>query len=93
VSLDYRPITPQDHEPVRRFLSVTGWAHRVGDPERFARMMQGVDRTVVVWDGAIEQRERLTEVLMLRTDCDRAVNDPSGGRDADRPAGERESPS
>ena len=26
---------------------------------------------------------------MLRTGCDRAVNDPSGGRDADRPVGGR----
>ena len=92
MSLDYRSITHQDHDQMRRFLAENGWAHRVADPERFGRMMQGADRTVVAWDGAIEQRERLTEVLMLRTDCDRAVNDPSEGRDADRPAGGRESP-
>lgn len=51
MSLDYRPVSPSDYEQVRRFLSVTGWAHRVADPERSARMMQGSDRTVVAWDG------------------------------------------
>lgn len=48
--MSYPPAVPQDYEQVRRFLSENGWAHRVGDPERFARMMQGVDRTVVAWD-------------------------------------------
>jgi GNAT superfamily N-acetyltransferase len=50
VSLDYRPISSQDYEQVRRFLSENGWAHRVGNPERFARMMQGTDRAVAAWD-------------------------------------------
>lgn len=50
MSLDYQPIRPPDYEPVRRFLSDNGWAHRVGDPERFARMMAGSDRTAVAWD-------------------------------------------
>ena len=50
MSLDYRPITPQDYEAIRRFLAENGWAHRVGDPDQFARMMQGADRTVVAWD-------------------------------------------
>ncbi len=50
MSLDYRPLSPQDYEQVRRFLSENGWAHRVADPERFARMMQGADRTTVAWD-------------------------------------------
>ena len=48
--MEYKPIEPQDHEAVRRFLSESGWAHRVTDPERFARMMQGSDRTVAAWD-------------------------------------------
>jgi len=51
VSLNYRSISPDDYEPVRRFLSENGWAHRVADPERFARMMQGSNCTVVAWDG------------------------------------------
>ena len=50
MSLDYRSITPQDYDQVRRFLAENGWAHRVGDPDQFARMMQGADRTVVAWD-------------------------------------------
>ena len=49
--MEYKPIHPQDYEQVRRFLAESGWAHRVADPERFARMMQGADRTVVAWDG------------------------------------------
>ena len=48
--LDYRPITTPEYEQVRRFLSDNGWAHRVGDPERFARMIAGSNRTVVAWD-------------------------------------------
>jgi len=50
VSLDYRPISPDDYEQVRRFLCKSGWAQRVADPERFARMMQGSDHTVAAWD-------------------------------------------
>ena len=46
----YRPISPQDYEQVRRFLSENGWAHRVAEQERFAWMMQGSNRTVVAWD-------------------------------------------
>ena len=51
MSLDYHPINPQDYDQIRAFLAENGWAHRVADPERFARMMQGADRTVVAWDG------------------------------------------
>ena len=51
MSLDYRPVGPQEYEQVRRFLAENGWAHRVADRERFTRMMQGSDRTVVAWDG------------------------------------------
>lgn len=38
---------------MRRFLMEVGWQHRVGDPERFRRMIEKTDRTVVAWD---EQR-------------------------------------
>jgi len=48
--MEYRPASTSDYEQVRRFLSENGWAHRVADAERFARMMQGADRTVVAWD-------------------------------------------
>jgi len=49
VTLDYRPVTPPDCEPVRRFLSENGWAQRAADPERFARMMHGTVRAVAAW--------------------------------------------
>lgn len=48
--LQFRPTSPADYEQVRAFLCENGWAHRVSDPERFAKMMQGTDRTVVAWD-------------------------------------------
>ncbi len=48
---DYRPAHPQDYELVRRFLAENGWAHRVADPDRFAKMMQGSNRAVVAWEG------------------------------------------
>ncbi len=48
---DYRPVSPQEYELVRRFLAESGWAHRVADPERFGKMMQGADRSVAAWDG------------------------------------------
>jgi predicted N-acetyltransferase YhbS len=52
VSLEFRPISRKDHEQVRAFLSENGWAHRVADPERFAKMLDNSDLTVVAWDGA-----------------------------------------
>lgn len=54
---DYRPVTPPDYEPIRRFLTENGWAHRVADPERFARMMRGTDRAVAAF------------LLDVNTDC------------------------
>lgn len=48
---NYRPVSPQDYERVRQFLSESGWAHRIADPELFAVMMQNTDRTVAAWDG------------------------------------------
>ena len=54
---DYRPVTPPDYEPIRRFLTENGWAHRVAHPERFARMMRGTDRAVAAF------------LLDVNTDC------------------------
>jgi len=48
--IDYLPTSPPEYEQVRLFLCENGWAHRVGDPERFAKMMAGSDRTVVAWE-------------------------------------------
>ena len=67
MSLDYRPASPQDYDQARRFLSENGWSHRVADPERFARMMQGTNRTVVAWD-----EERV--VGFARALCDSVSN-------------------
>ena len=48
---DYRPVLPQEYELVRLFLTDNGWAHRVADPVRFAKMMQQTDRSVAAWEG------------------------------------------
>jgi len=50
---DYRPITPQECELVRRFLVENGWAHRVTDQERFAKMMHETSRSVAVWNDGV----------------------------------------
>jgi len=48
--MEFRSITPEDYELVRKFLAEVGWQHRVTDPEQFRRMMEQTDRTVVAWD-------------------------------------------
>ena len=50
MSVEYRPISPDDYEEVQAFLSENGWAHRVADPEKFAKMLDSSDQTVVAWD-------------------------------------------
>ena len=50
--MEYRPISPESYEDVRRFLSGVGWGHRVGDAGRFKTMMEKADRTVVAFEGA-----------------------------------------
>lgn len=52
--MNYRPAAPEDYEAVRQFLIGAGWAHRVGDAERFSNMVAASDRTVVAWDGVDE---------------------------------------
>lgn len=48
--MEYKPVEPRDFEAVRWFLAENGWAHRVADPERFARIVHGSSRSVVAWD-------------------------------------------
>jgi len=48
----FRQITPEDYESVRQFLSEVGWQHRVSDPERFKKMLENTNRTVVAIDGS-----------------------------------------
>jgi predicted N-acetyltransferase YhbS len=50
--MEYRPITPEDYEPVRQLLSEVGWQHRVADSDKFARMLRNTDRAVVAMDGS-----------------------------------------
>ena len=51
---NYWPVSPQDYELIRRFLAGNGWAHRVADPEQFAKMLDNSNRMVVAWhDGQV----------------------------------------
>jgi len=50
--MEFRPITPDDYESVRQFLSELGWQTRVADSEKFKAMMEGTSRTVVAVDGS-----------------------------------------
>jgi len=42
-----RSILPGDLEQVRALLGANGWAHRVGDPDRFADLVSKSQRTAV----------------------------------------------
>ncbi len=48
----FRPITPEDYESVRQFLSESGWQHRVADPKKFRKMLKNTNRTVAAIDGS-----------------------------------------
>jgi len=48
--MKFRSITPEDYESIRQFLSEVGWQHRVNDPERFKKMLEHTNRTVVAVD-------------------------------------------
>ena len=48
--IEYRPLAEAELETARRFLAELGWAGRVADPARFARMIAGA-RTMTAWDG------------------------------------------
>ena len=50
--MEFRPITPEDFDQVRQFLSEMGWQSRVSDPELFRRLIEKSGRTVVVLDDA-----------------------------------------
>jgi predicted N-acetyltransferase YhbS len=49
--MEFRPIAPDDYEPVRRFLTEAGWGYRVGDAEKFKTMIENTGRTVVALEG------------------------------------------
>jgi ribosomal protein S18 acetylase RimI-like enzyme len=50
--MEFRPMKPDDYEPVRQFLAEIGWEHRVADPEKFKKMMENTNRTVVAFEGS-----------------------------------------
>jgi len=50
--MEFRSITPEDYESVRQFLTEVGWRDRVSDPEKFRKMLEHTNRTVVAVDGA-----------------------------------------
>lgn len=50
--MKFRSITPEDYEAVRLFLAEVGWRDRVSDPEKFQKMLQHTNRTVVALDGS-----------------------------------------
>jgi len=50
--MEYRAVTVEDYEPVRRFLSEMGWQQRVSDPKTFIRMLEHTNRAVVAVDNS-----------------------------------------
>lgn len=50
--MEFKPVTPADYEAVRNFLAENGWEKRVADAEKFRRIMENADRTVVAFAGA-----------------------------------------
>ncbi len=48
----FREATVDDYERVRGFLGEQGWEHRVGDAQKFRRMMEKSSRAVVALDGS-----------------------------------------
>ena len=67
MEIEYRPISPQDYEAVRQFLSEVGWQQRVHDSDKFKKMMERANRTVVAF-------ERKRVVGFVRALCDGVSN-------------------
>lgn len=49
--MEYRSAAPADYEKIRLFLSENGWEKRVADKEKFRKMMENADRTLVAFQG------------------------------------------
>ena len=65
--MNFRPATPDDYESVRLFLTENGWEKRVSDTEKFNRMMENANRTIVAFEG-----ERV--IGFARALCDEVSN-------------------
>lgn len=50
MEISYRPVRVDDYEQIRQLVIDAGWSKRAEDPERFRRMMEGANRTVVALD-------------------------------------------
>ncbi|MBD0326668.1 MAG: GNAT family N-acetyltransferase [Pyrinomonadaceae bacterium] len=50
--MEYRAATPEDYELIRQFLYAAGWQPRVADAEKFKKMMEHTNRTIVAMDKA-----------------------------------------
>ncbi len=51
MDLLFRSARLGDYERIRQLLVDTGWGARVQDADRFRRMMEGANRTVIALDG------------------------------------------
>jgi len=51
MELTFRSAGIGDYDQIRGLVIDAGWGKRVHDPDRFRRMMDGADRTVVALDG------------------------------------------
>jgi N-acetylglutamate synthase-like GNAT family acetyltransferase len=47
MEITFRPIKREDYDQVRQLLVDTGWQQRVARQDRFERMVQGANRTIV----------------------------------------------
>ncbi|MGE3926864.1 MAG: GNAT family N-acetyltransferase [Lautropia sp.] len=45
--MEVRDLRENEIEAARRFLCTNGWGHRLGDVERFRRLVEGSQRTAV----------------------------------------------
>ncbi len=50
--MKFRAIGPADYEKVRLFLAANGWESRVANRERFTKMLENTQRTVVAVEGS-----------------------------------------
>ncbi|WP_354684639.1 GNAT family N-acetyltransferase [Cupriavidus necator] len=48
--MEIRNLLPEDIEAARQLLIANGWAHRVGGPEKFARLVANSQRVAVAVD-------------------------------------------
>ncbi|MDQ4123830.1 MAG: GNAT family N-acetyltransferase [Acidobacteriota bacterium] len=48
--MEFRRAEPVDYEKIHLFLSENGWEKRVADKERFQKMMENANRTIVAFE-------------------------------------------